>query len=432
MSTVVSSTGRTSPMARIAAQAGVIGVLTLGGSILLMLIPGIRQAMTPAYLVAYAFWFGIALGGLMLTMLHHLTGGVWGLLIRRTLEAASLVLIPHFLLILPILLPLLFGADVLYPWTRSSDIYMHVIQEKTAYLNVPFFLLRTVIYFAVWIGLAVILNIGSSRQDKTATHEPTHRLARISGPGLAVSFLLATFAAVDWLMSREPDWYSSIYGAMLTVGWGLCTWASMTIVATVFRKDRDLEKVARPAVFHDLGNLTFAFVILWAYTSFVQYFIIWAGNLTEEIPWYLRRTRGAWWYVISALIVLHFFLPFFLLLMRDFKRRAETLSLIALGILVIHLVDLTWLIVPASVRNPLDEKATQIDWLTVVLVPVAFVGIGGVCVASFLTVLRSRPMVPLNDPAMERLSMILHTEALEREYESSLDDAHGAPAVAGG
>jgi hypothetical protein len=337
-----------------------------------------------------------------------------------------------FLLTLPILLPMLFGVDVLYPWTRSADLYMHVIREKTAYLNVPFFLLRTLGYFVLWIGLAVVLNLSSSRQDKTTTDEPTRRMATIAGPGLVLACLAATFAAVDWLMSLEPDWYSSIYGAMVTIGGGLCTWAAMIIVTTLLRKERDLEKVARPAVFHDLGNLMFAFVILWAYMSFVQYFIMWAGNLSEEIPWYLRRTRGDWWYVMTALILCHFFLPFFLLLKRDFKRRAETLSWIALGILAIHLIDLIWLVVPARVRDPLHPDTASIPWFTLLLVPVALVGIGGICVATFLFVLQSKPLVPFNDPSMVRLPMIHHAEALEREYESELDATHTAPAVAGG
>ena len=429
MSNPVSS-ARATQLPHLARLAGIAGLGALVGCILLMLIPSTRGSMLPAYLVGYTFWFGIALGGLMLSMVHLLTGGAWGILVRRPLEAASLALIPLAILIVPIFV----GHQVLSPWTRAADPYLDLIHEKTAYLNLSGFILRTVIFFIIWITLAVLLNVASIRQDKTTSHAPTRWLALMSGPGLALAFLTATFAAVDWLMTMEPDWYSSIYGAMLMVGWGLCTWCMMVLISTFLRDVSPVDQVARPRIFNDLGNLMLAFVILYAYTSFIQFFIIWAGNLTEEIPWYLRRTRGQWWYVMTALIIFHFFVPLFLLLMRGLKRRPERLSLIAIGLLTIHLVDLTWLIVPARVREPLSITATEIPWFTIILIPLAVVAIGGICLATFLTVLRSKPLLPVNDPSWDRIPAIWHQEEMEREFDDDdldLGDAHFSPIVTG-
>ena len=408
---------RLSQLPHVARLAGVAGVAGLVVSLLLMLIPITRSAMLPAYLVGFTFWFGIAFGGLMFSMVHVLTGGAWGILVRRPLEAASICLIPLAFLFIPIL----FNLQVLYPWTRAADPYMDLIHEKIAYLNVSGYLLRTVVFFVIWITLAVLFNIASIRQDKTTDHAPTRWLALMSGPGLAICFLTVTFAAVDWLMTMEPDWYSSIYGAMLMVGWGLCTWSSMVIVTTWLRNESPVDQYARPRIFHDLGNLMLAFVILYAYTSFMQFFIIWAGNLTEEIPWYLRRVRGQWWYVMTILIIFHFFVPLLLLLNRPLKRRPEILSIIAGGILAIHLLNLTWLIVPAAVREPLSSAASESPWLTVVLIPLAWLSVGGIFLATFLTVLRSKPLVPLNDPSMDRIPAIWHQEALEAEFDDDVD-----------
>ena len=201
-----------------------------------------------------------------------------------------------------------------------------------------------------------------------------------------------SFAAIDWVMSLEPDWYSTIYGAMLIVGQGLETFAAMIVVAVLLSNTGEMAGVATPGRMQDLGNLLLAFVMLWAYMAFSQFLIIWCGNLAEEIPWYLRRTRGGWQYAALALIVFHFFVPFGFLLFRDTKRGPRLLMGVALGIVVMHLVDLIWLVLPSKTA---DMYAPRIPWDQLAIVLVATVGIGGAWVASFLRNLKTRPLAPL-------------------------------------
>lgn len=347
-----------------------------------------RPAAMVSYLAAYLFWFGIALGSLAVVMLHYLVGGFWGFLIRRPLEAAMMTLPLMGLLFLPLLLDL--GA--IYPWARASAVDADaVLRHKQAYLNVPFFLVRTALYFALWIGLAVLLNRAAKQQDRSPDHESTRRAGTLAGPGLVLYFLSMTFAAIDWSMSLEPDWFSTIYGVMLMIGQGLSTLAAMVIVASLLSRARPLSSLAHPDAFQDVGNLLLAFTMLWAYMSFSQYLVIWMGNLTEEIPWYLYRSIGAWWYIALGLILFQFFAPFFLLLNREAKRQHQSLWKIAALILIMQAINDAWLVLPAlRSSNPLRFWA---------FVP-AVVGIGGLWAAAFTRQLGSKPLVPRHDPML--------------------------------
>ena len=252
-----------------------------------------RSAAMASYLAAYLFWLGIALGSLAIVMLHHLVGGFWGFLIRRPLEAAMMTLPLMGLLFLPLLLDL--GS--IYPWARPTAVAADaVLQHKQPYLNVSFFVVRAAIYFTLWIGLALLAQPGSSRQDQTEDPAPTRWRQTFAAPGLVLYFLSMTFAAIDWGMSLEPDWYSTIYGVMLMIGQGLSALAAMIVVASCLRGSGRCRTWRAPDAFHDVGNLMLAFTMLWAYMSFSQYLIIWSGNLTEEIPWYLYRSVGIWWW----------------------------------------------------------------------------------------------------------------------------------------
>jgi hypothetical protein len=348
----------------------------------------------PAYLIGYVYWVGIALGCLGLTMLHHLVGGGWGLPIRRPMESAGVTLLPLAILFIPIALNL----PVLYEWARHHALDDPILLAKSSYLNSGFFLARTGAYFAVWFVLALITGGLSAAQDRRSDHGPSRTLGAMSGPGLIFLFLTGTFAAIDWMMTLEPHWVSSIYGAMVVVGEGLATLAMLILLVVAMSDRRPMHEAVVPGRLHDLGNLMLAFTMLWAYMSFSQYLIIWSGNLPEEIPWYLRRARGAWQWVALALIVFHFFLPFFVLLFRENKRQGRVLSMAAAWVLAMHWLDLVWLILPASIDVTVKTSQPQVPWGSVLLSLAALAGIGGVWVAAFLWRLKSWPLVPVNDP----------------------------------
>ncbi|MDZ7265734.1 MAG: hypothetical protein ONB48_00180 [candidate division KSB1 bacterium] len=339
-----------------------------------------------AYLLGYLFWLGLTLGCFALLALHHLVGGGWGFSIQRVLEAGSRTL--PLMIVLGV--PLAFGLQELYVWARP-EVVSHdaILQHKARYLNVPFFTVRTLVYFALWAVLIFFLNRWSKQQDHSGDLLLTRRLRQVSGPSLVIYVLTLTFASVDWVMSLDPHWYSTIYGVLFVVGQGLLTLAFAIVVVARLVRHQPLAEVVAAKHFHDLGNLMFAFVLLWAYVSFSQFLIIWSGNLPEEIPWYLHRLHGGWQWLSLALVVFHFALPFVLLLSRKMKRRVELLVKVALGMIVMRFADLFWLVVPS-----LRSEGFALHWLDLA----APVGIGGLWLAWFVWQLRDRPLLPLHDP----------------------------------
>jgi hypothetical protein len=343
-----------------------------------------------SYLLAYLFWISLTLGCLAIVMLHHLIRSAWGALILRLMEAGARTL-P---LMAGAFVPVLIGLGSLYVWTRADVVAGDVLlQHKRPYLNVPFFILRSAGYFAVWSALAFALSRWA-RQLEQAT-EPAaaaplqRRLGLWSGPGLAVYALTVTFATIDWIMSLEPHWYSTIYGVLCIIGQLLVTLAFAIVVLARLAHVAPFADVVRPTHVHDLGNLLLAFVMLWAYVSFSQFLIIWSGNLAEEVSWYLHRTRGGWEGIAILLLVTHFALPFILLLSRASKRRLPILALIA-GILIgMHWLELFWLVVPAF-----HPASLHLHWLDIA----ASIGMGGVWIAVYLQQLRGHAMLPSNDP----------------------------------
>src|SRR5438876_11049632 len=290
-----------------------------------------------SYLMAYMFCLGITLGGLALGMVHQLSGGAWGIVIRRPIGAATRLLPLMTVLFLPVVV----GMNNLYPWTHASTVAGdELLQWKRPYLNVPFFLLRAAIYFAAWNAISYWLNKWAAEQDRTADPQVARKMERISAAGLVVYGLTITFASFDWLMSLEPRWYSTIYGVLIMGGQGLTALAFLIIALVWLSRRPPLDRIVVPSHFHDLGNLTLAFVMLWAYFSFAQYLIIWAGNLPAEITWYQHRLQTGWRLIGMGLIVAHFGVPFVLLLSRAVKREPQTLAKVALWILVVRLVDL--------------------------------------------------------------------------------------------
>ena len=340
--------------------------LVLGGGVLLAIcVAGgfaNREDFFRSYLVAFLFWIGISLGCLALLMVQHLTGGNWALIIRRILEAGSRTL-P---LMAVAVLPLLAGMKSLYVWSRPGQTDQ-VILSKHLYLNNGFFIGRTILYFACWFLLAYLLNKWSRMEDREPSTSLTLRMESLSGVGLVLYGLTVSFASVDWVMSLEPRWYSTIYGLLFMVGQALAAMAFAITVLILLAEREPLAEVVRVSHFQDLGSFLLTFVMLWAYMEFSQFLIIWGGNLSEEIPWYIRRMQGTWGLIGLLLVGLNFALPFFLLLFRKIKRRTGSLAIVAALVLLMRLVDMYWMVLPAfgggNVHPHLDEcSAASSAW----------------------------------------------------------------------
>jgi hypothetical protein len=341
-----------------------------------------------SYLVAYLFFTGIALGSLGLVSLNHVTGGRWGVVIRRICEAAMRTL-P---LLLVLFVPLLFGLGDLYEWASPEHVaHDALLQSKEPYLNVPFFIVRAVIYFGVWLVVARYLVRWSRQQDETGDPALVQRLQFLGRGGLLLYSLTMTFAAIDWAMSLEPHWYSTIFGILMIGGQVLSAFAFVIPVLLLVADREPFDHFVTTEQFHDLGKLMLAFVMLYAYFAFSQFLIIWSGNLPEETPWYLSRLRGGWQYLALLVLFLQFVLPFVVLLSRNLKRNARRLAAVALIVLAARLLDLFWLITPAF-----SPEHVSIHWMDVA----AVFGIGGLWLSYFVWQLRGQPLLPLRDPEL--------------------------------
>jgi hypothetical protein len=342
-----------------------------------------------SYLMAYMWCLGASLGCLALGMVHQLSGGAWGVLIRRPIGAASRVL-P---VLTALFLPILFGLYRLYPWTDASVVASdELLRHKQLYLNVPSFIIRAAIYFLTWNALVFFLNRWSLQQDATADPAIARRMQRLSAAGLLAYGLTITFASFDWLMSLDPKWYSTIYGVIIIGGQGLTALAVLIALLVWLSRRPPLRGIVVPEHLQDLGNLTLAFTMLWAYFSFSQYLIIWAGNLPQEIGWYLYRSYTSWRLVAVALALFHFAIPFVLLLSRRVKREAAAIVKVAGSILFARLVDLFWLVAPQFHKDGLS-----VSWMDVTL-PIA---LGAFWLSAFVRQLRGRAILPIHDPQFD-------------------------------
>ena len=342
-----------------------------------------------SYLSAFLFWMGIALGCLAVVMLHHVTGGAWGLPIRRPLESGTRTLPLMLLFFLPIVL----GAGKIYEWADPAAVaHDPILRHKSLYLNLPFFIGRAALYFAAWLVLAYFLNRWSLDQDRTGDRPIARRLQLLSSAGLVAYGLTVTFASIDWAMSLEPHWFSTMYGVLFIAGQGLSAFAFIVALLVLLAGTPPLAGFVAQRHYHDLGKLMLAFVMFWAYVSFSQYLIIWSGNLPEEIPWYLRRLQGGWGWIGVALVLLHFVLPFLLLLPASANRNPRILGTVAAIVVLMRAVDVFWLTQPAFAGSRF-----RLHWMDVL----APVGVGGLWLAAFLWQLGKRPLLPMNDPEME-------------------------------
>ena len=360
---------------------GIVGLIACGIGLAID-----RRAFFVSYLFAFLVWLGVSLGSSGFLMIHHLTGGNWGYPVRRFFEAA----IRTMPVLAGFFVPILFGLRQLYPWANESNLAVNkILQHRQAYMNTSGFIIRAAIIFAVWIVGARLLCKWSIEQDATRSFEPTRKLRKLSGPGLVIYPLTVTFACVDWVMSMEADWYSTIFPLLMCVGQMLSALALIIILVGWLGPRTALHEIIGKESFHHLGNILLTFTMIWAYLAYSQLIVIWSGDLPHEITWYLHRIADGWRWIAIVLLLFHFFGPFFLLLFRQTKRNPQTLIVIAAVIFGTHIIDVWWLVAPS-----LYQKDFYISWIA----PVALIGIGGIWVAVFLKNLETRPLVPLNDP----------------------------------
>jgi hypothetical protein len=356
-----------------------------------------NQQFLRGYLIGYMLVLGFSLGAMALLMLGHLTGGNWWMIGRRVMEAA----IGNIPLLTILFLPIWLGRYNLYIWLDPAYVATHhAVAAKGAYLNDHFWTLRAVIYFAIWNLWAFQLRRGSLQQDGDNSPRVWQRLKTWSAPGLLVYGLTITLACTDWIMSLDPAWYSTIFGMFFMISEMLSVMALMIVILCSLREFAPYDAILGPDKLHDYGKLMLAFTMVWAYFSFSQWLIIWAGNLPEEITWYLDRIHGGWQTVALALVFLQFALPFSLLLSRELKRDARKLVPVALLVLSMRYVDLYWLVAP----NPFPGTGPELRHLTYhwtyFAAPLALVGIW---LGMFFRQLGSRPLLVVTEPMLPRL-----------------------------
>jgi hypothetical protein len=367
-------------------------LLAAGGILGLIALIGVFTAPTQffqSYLLAYLLFLGVTLGCLAFGMVHQLSGGAWGVVIRPEIGAAARVLPVMTALFLPILA----GAGRLYSWT-NLDLVAHdeALRHKQLYLNLPFWIGRAALYFIAWNAISYQLNRWSLEQDRTGDPRMARRMQVLSAGGLIVYGLTITFASFDWIMSLEPHWYSTILGVIILGGQGLSAMAFLILALVWLSRRPPLDRIVVRDHLHDLGNLLLAFTMLWAYFSFSQYLIIWSGNLPAEIAWYQHRLETSWRLVGVALIAFHFAVPFVLLLSRRVKREAALIAKVAIWILVVRVVDLFWWIAPEF------HAGLSVSWLDITL-PLA---IGAIWLGCFVWQLRGRALLPVHDPEFDQ------------------------------
>jgi hypothetical protein len=341
-----------------------------------------------AYLTAFMFWLGLSLGCMAILMLYHLVGGAWGTVIRRILESGMMTLPMMFVLFLPILLNL----PKLYFWARPGLTDPKIIEIANSYLNFNGILIRYILYFVIWFGMAYFLNRWSTEQDSIAG-QSTLRFRAMSSIGLVIYSLTISFAVIDWVMSLQARWISTIYGLLFVAGEALSAFCFCVVIENILAKRKPMSDYLTDTEVHDHGKLMLAFVMVWAYFNFSQWLIIWAGNLPDEIPWYVHRMNGGWEAVGLFLVVFHFAVPFALLLSRQLKRKTRTLVWIASWLIVMRIVDIFWHIEPAF------HPTFHVSWVFFAILA----GMGGLWMAYFFHNLRARPLLPVNAPQTLRL-----------------------------
>jgi hypothetical protein len=376
--------------------------LGVGGICLIIWAVGLyfspEQALR-SWLLGFIFWSGIGIGCLGVLLLQYLTGGAWGVVSRRTLEAGTRTLPIIILLFIPLAVGVYTGS--VYSWTHLPPTE-HVMEQRGWYMTGWGWILRSAFYFAIFGVMTWLLNKWSWQQDGTNNPEDAAmflgRSTALSGPAMVIYCIIVSFCAVDWIMTLDPHFTSTIYGMLFIAGWALsCYCFAVTILALLADK-APLNRVLGKRHFHDLGKLMLALVMVWAYFNFSQFLIIWAGNIPEETGWFIDRMKGGWGWIGVILIFLHFAFPFLVLLQQDFKRKARWLASLAIFILVMRVFDMFYLIGPNPwIDHSIEHGAFIVSWMDLV----APIAVGGIWLWWFFGELMKRPLVPVMDPFLE-------------------------------
>jgi hypothetical protein len=349
-----------------------------------------------SFLVAYVFWFGLALGCLNVAAIHHLAGGAWGNVTRRFFEAGYMTLPVLAILFVPIL----FGLRELYPWMNPAAVAADkILKQKSVYENFPAFTVRAIFFFAVWIQIACCLRKWSLQQDLSPDISPGIKARTLSGPAIVIVPLTATFAFVDWVMSIETSWFSTIFSIILLAGGVLIALALGVIMLAGFQAEIPFAGAVTKKQFLDLGNLLLAFVMFWTYVAFSQLLIIYSGNQPREIGWYLHRIAGGWQWLVMFVALFQFLVPFLILLFRSYKENTRALAIVAALIFFVNALQNFWAVAPTFYPAKLTLHWTDLS---------AWLGIGGIWVGIFAANLKKHPLLIRNilqpEPALKKMS----------------------------
>lgn len=369
-----------------------VGVVALVGSVILGFAGG--SGFFQSYLMAFLFWVGLSLGALVLLLVQHLAGGSWGALISRPLEAAVSLLPLMGLLFVP----LLFGARDLFVWTDAAYLAEHVtVANKTQYLNLPFFIVRAVLYFLLWSSAALLYRRLSARQDENdaGAGRLGYRMKSMAGAWFIVYVMTMTFAGIDWAMSLTPTWFSGIYSVILMASQTITAIAFIILVIVALAgRNASIDALLTPKRLQDLGNLLMAVTMFWAYVQVSQLIILWSNNIVETASWYTLRFSSEWIGLSAFLLFFGFFAPFMILFSRWVKRKRGVLTIVAVWALVVQLLNVFWFLAPTFGRTGFPLTLTDL---------LLFVGLGGVWLAAFARMLSSRNVLPANDPRLLRV-----------------------------
>ncbi len=377
---------------------GLGGICTIIMLAVALKYPDQKETVLRAWLLGFMFSCGLGVGGLGILMLQYLTGGAWGVVIRRIVEACSRTVPILFLLFLPIG----FGVNYIYEWSHLMETDA-IVQHRGWYLTHVGFFARGIIYFALWFVMQHLLNGWSAKQDQSNSYEEAAKWlgtpTAFSGPTLAIYVLVVSFATIDWTMTLDPHWFSTIWGFLYVAGWALSCFSFAVVMLAYMSDKAPMNRILGKRHFHDIGKLMLALVMIWAYFNFSQFLIIWSGNLPEETFWFLNRMKDGWGWVGLILILFHFAFPYLVLLSRDIKRNAKYLAIMAIFILVLRIVDMFYHIAPSPSTMP-GGHVPHFDafWVLYLIGPIA---VGGIWLSEFFRQLGKRPIVPIHDPFLD-------------------------------